>query len=406
MITDKNKALEAIRTRNPNVLDQISPELQDDMDIAMRVAEVFELQLRNTISLNGQDNSWNKAKEIMHEWDILARQYREKEETAQARGLIIDEDKALEAIRNGEAKLKDIMPEIIDKKMILEAIKQYGKSEQSYILNSMPQVKSMIQGDREFRQEIKGILDEQAKWEMVDKKIGIKEEQAKEQGLITDMDEALDAIRMGKAKLKDVMKEIVTKEMVLEAIKQYGNSEYAYATAINVPGVSSGEFKKEARAVAEQRKKQPKTVENEHNEGEASKPMYSYNYGAQLNFEKIEDPEKAEPIDYGFEAPEAIDYGFETPETIDYGFEAPEPIDYEFEAPEQPAVQTSQLGDEVSIQDGEREELTNELMRQIELVQDKSDEVAKLDKGIAELENLERQYANELDKYKTEGKEF
>lgn len=396
MITDKNEALEAIRTRNPNVLDQISPELQDDMDIAMKVAEVFELQLRNIISLNGRENYWNKAREILNGFDISARKYREKEEEAQARGLIIDEDKALDAIRNGKAKLKDIMPEIIDKGIILEAIKQYGKSEQSCIFNSMPQVKSMIQGDREFRQKIKGILDEQAKWETVDKKIEIKEEQAKEQGLITDMDEALDAIRMGKAKLKDIMKEIVTKEMVLEAIKQYGNSEYSYATEINVPGISSGEFKKGARAVAEQRKKQTKTVEKEHNEGEASKPMYSYNYGAQLNFEKIEEPEKAEPIDYGFEAPEAIDYGFETPETIDYGFETPE----------QPAVQTSQLGDEVSIQDGEREELTSELMRQIELVQDKSDEVAKLDKGIEGLENLERQYANELDKYKTEGKEF
>ena len=87
MITDKNEALEAIRTRNPNVLDQISPELQDDMDIAMKVAEVFELQLRNVISLNGQENYWNKAREILNGFDISARKYREKEEEAQEQSL-------------------------------------------------------------------------------------------------------------------------------------------------------------------------------------------------------------------------------------------------------------------------------------------------------------------------------
>ena len=49
----EQKALEAIRTRNPNVLEQIGSELQDDMDIAMKVADftiVWEGAVEYTIS--------------------------------------------------------------------------------------------------------------------------------------------------------------------------------------------------------------------------------------------------------------------------------------------------------------------------------------------------------------------
>lgn len=224
--------------------------------------------------------------------------------------------------------------------------------------------------------------------------------------MITDKQEALEAIKLGTARLQDIIPEIIDTKMVLAAIKEYGNEQYSYATRIGVQGLHTGEFKKEAKAIADRKKKikKPKNVEQDYNEGEVSKPMYSYNYGSQLNFEEIEEPEEPEPIDYGFEAPESIDYEFETPEPIDYGFEAPEQPNYDFEEPEQPVYNTATLGDEVSIQDSERKELTMELMKQIELSQGKSAEVAKLDKGIKGLENLEHQYANALDK--SEGKEF